>query len=39
MTTHVTRRFNSVAGKSFNPLGGGAGVEEAILCALRQAAR
>ena len=25
MTTHVIRRLNSVAGKSFNPLGGGAG--------------
>src|SRR5271165_4774560 len=25
VTTHVTSRFNSVAGKSFNPLGGGAG--------------
>src|SRR5271166_3751212 len=25
VTTHVTSRFNSVAGKSFSPLGGGAG--------------
>ena len=25
MTTHITRRLNSVAGKSFNPLGGAAG--------------
>ena len=25
MTTHIIRRLNSVAGKSFSPLGGGAG--------------
>jgi hypothetical protein len=25
VTTHITRRLNSVAGKSFSPLGGGAG--------------